>query len=271
VVIGFTALVKRVHLQWQPVVRDGTVYALVVILLGLLIRDGTFSARDGGVLVASYILYLVILFLWSKFIPENKKKTHWQQDSDRLTKQDDDSGTKKSVLARLANRLDPFPDPRRRPIWTIPLFLFSLAIIGGGTYIFLRSGESIATFLGIDSTIVALTIIAGGSSIPELISSAIVARRGKGDMAIANAMGSNTFDICIGLGLPVLLATLIHGPVKNVGGANIKSTTILLLATLLMVLGLLVMRKFKADRPFGILLVLIYICYVLAAFLGWIA
>ena len=269
VVIGFTAMVKRVYLQWRPVLRDGTFYALAVLLFYLLIHDGTLSAWDGGMLIAAYMVYLSLLLLWARFFPENDKK-EWQRTPCKHDNSHGNGSTRKSILKRLAKRVDPLPNPRERPIWTIPLFFLSLVIIGWGTYIFLRSGETIAAFLGIDPTIVALTIIAGGSSVPELISSAIVARRGKGDMAIANALGSNTFDICIGLGLPVLLATLIHGPVKNIGGANITSTTILLLGTLLMVLGLLVMQKFKADRPFGILLIVVYACYVLAAFKGWI-
>jgi Ca2+/Na+ antiporter len=58
-------------------------------------------------------------------------------------------------------------------------------------------------------------------------------------MAIANALGSNSFDIFVSLGLPAPIATLIYGDIENVGGPNITSSTILLFATQVMVIGLL--------------------------------
>jgi K+-dependent Na+/Ca+ exchanger-like protein len=271
VVIGFAALIKRAHLQWRPVLRDGSVYALSVVLLYLLMRDGVFTAWDGVALVGTYGLYLGLLLVWPRFVRTRKpiKKSEAKDTSDRphTQKVPRSSASARRLLDRLRR---PIPDPREKPGWTIPLFLLSLGVIGAGTYIFLRSGEAIAAYLGIDATIIALTIIAGGSSVPELVASAIVARKGKGDMAIANALGSNTFDICISLGLPVLLTTLIYGPVENIGSANITTTTILLLATLLMVLGLLVLQKFRAGRPFGLVLIIGYGLYVVAAFKGWI-
>lgn len=89
-------------------------------------------------------------------------------------------------------------------------------------------------------------------------------------MAIANALGSNSFDILVCLGLPALIATLIYGNIENVGGPNITSSTILLFATLVMVIGLLAVQRFKANRPFGILLVLSYGLYVVGVYRGWI-
>jgi Ca2+/Na+ antiporter len=113
--------------------------------------------------------------------------------------------------------------------------------------------------------------LAGGSSIPEMISSAIVAKQGRGDMAIANAIGSNIFDILMSLGLPVLIFILIKGqPLTDLGGANITSSIILLFTTLIVVVLLLFIQRFKASRPFGLFLMFLYVIYVVAAYMGWI-
>lgn len=132
------------------------------------------------------------------------------------------------------------------------------------------AGQSLAVTLGIPTAIIALTILARGSSIPELISSVIVARQGRGDMAIANAVGSNIFDIQMSLGLPLLIYTATRGTLTDVGDANIVSSVLLLFFTLIVVISLLASRRFKASRPFGIFLVLLYFVYVVAAYMGWI-
>jgi K+-dependent Na+/Ca+ exchanger-like protein len=267
VVIGFAAVVRTSYLSWRPVLRDGLVYGLAVLMLYAFVRDGVLTVVEACVLVLTYVGYAGSLLLWAR-----RTDGPVAADARPAAPQPDRSSRSGLGLIVLPARwlLHPIPDPAERPAWTVPVFLLSLAIIGAGTWVFVRAGVDIARALGIDPTIVALTIIAGGSSAPELVSSAIVARRGRGDMAIANALGSNSFDIFISLGLPVLIATLLWGDLEDVGGANITSSTLLLFATLVMVIGLLAAQRFKATRPFGVLLMLAYCAYVVAAYEGWI-
>ena len=160
------------------------------------------------------------------------------------------------------------PDPSKKPSWTFPVFFICLVIIAYSCYWLVIAAETMAVFFNISPSIIALTILAGGSSIPELISSAVVSKQGRGDMAIANAIGSNVFDILIGLGLPVFIYTLMYGDLTDIGGANINSSIFLLFATLIMVILLLAAQKFKATRLFGIFLILVYVAYVIAAYTG---
>ncbi|HEV2148508.1 MAG TPA: hypothetical protein VGR37_13985 [Longimicrobiaceae bacterium] len=273
VVIGFAALVRPGRLRWRPVVRDGAVYAAAVALLFFFARDGAFTVAEGGVLVGSYGMYLGLLAFWSRHVPRSPEEPSETEDGA-------DEGAEGAVSAALSRLsvialpveflLRPIPDPRERPKWTVPVFLLSLVVIGGGAYLFVRAGEDVALFLGVDPAIVALTVIAGGSSVPELVASAVVAQQGKHDMAVANALGSNTFDILVSLGFPVLLATLVHGRIEGVGGPGITSSILLLLATLVLVVGLLALQKFRTGRIFGTVLLLSYAFYVVAAYRGWI-
>lgn len=276
VVIGFAALLRSATLAWRPVVRDGAVYGLAVVLLFFFVRDNRLTLLEGGIMVGAYGAYLVFLLAWPRIVGDRGEQNTGDGDAD------EQPADNEGFIFRLFSRLSflvapvqwllrPIPQPAERPGWTIPVFLISLIGLGGSTYLLVRAGETLAAALGLDPAIVALTVIAGGSSVPELVSSSVVAQRGKSDMAIANALGSNTFDIFVSLGLPVLLATLIYGPVEQIGGANITSSTLLLLATLAMVVGLLAVQRFRARRAFGLVLIAAYVLYVVAAYRGWLA
>ncbi len=88
-------------------------------------------------------------------------------------------------------------------------FLLSVAWIGGFTSIMVYFAEIVGNTLGIPVVIMGLTLLAAGTSVPDLISSAIVARMGEGDMAVSSSIGSNIFDVTVGLPLPWLLFCII--------------------------------------------------------------
>ncbi|OJJ20064.1 sodium:proton exchanger [marine bacterium AO1-C] len=301
VVIGFAAVVKTSYLNWRPVMRDSIFYAFSVGLLILFVADNKFTLIEGIAFVSSYFLYLFILYLWTKYVNEDAPRVsrsgfdlpngsariqfegaQHQFDTPRpieAIEKDMEGETARNPFKILQKSLgypveflmNLIPDPEEKPKWTIPVFVLSLLVIAGASYFLVIAAESLATAVGIDKAIIALTILAGGSSIPEMISSAIVAKQGRGDMAIANAIGSNIFDILMSLGLPVLIYIIAKGePLDGLGGANINSSIILLFTTLIVVVLLLFVQKFKASRPFGLFLIFLYIIYVIAAYMGWI-
>lgn len=300
VVIGFAAVVKTSYLNWRPVMRDSIFYAFSVGLLILFVADNKFTLIEGIAFVGSYFFYLFVLFLWTKYvneeapvprngfdIPAGSARTEFEGAAHHLDtprpieaiEKDMEDETRRNPFKILQKTLgypvefimDLIPDPEEKPRWTIPVFLLSLIIIAGASYFLVIAAEALAKEMDIPPAIIALTILAGGSSIPEMISSAIVAKQGRGDMAIANAIGSNIFDILMSLGLPVLIFILIKGqPLTDLGGANITSSIILLFTTLIVVVLLLFVQRFKASRPFGFFLIFLYVIYVVAAYMGWI-
>jgi Ca2+/Na+ antiporter len=101
-----------------------------------------------------------------------------------------------------------------------------------------QSAEAVALLLHVPKAIIGLTILAAGTSVPDLMSSIIVAKRGKGDMAISNGIGSNIFDILVGLGSVYFVYLLTH---KDIGYIpvdthNLHSSVILLFATVIALL-----------------------------------
>ena len=148
------------------------------------------------------------------------------------------------------------------------VFLISIIWIAALSWVLVESAIEIAEILNIPAAIIALTILAMGTSIPDLMSSVIAARKGFGGMAISNAIGSNVFDILIGLGLPWAIMILIQpGRSLSVSTENLMSSVILLFATVIVIFFLLFFQKWKIGKYGGYFLVSLYIAYLVWAIL----
>ncbi len=283
VVIGFSAVVRTSVLNWRPIMRDSLFYAFSILLLIWVIHDDKITLIEAYTFVGCYVLYLIIMVFWARYITEESPEGEFSEDVpphlSAVEKQVERSNGRNNpflVLKRTINYpidliLNLIPDVEKKPSWTIPVFLISLLVIGYACYFLVIAAEAFAAILNIPPAIVALTILAGGSSIPEMISSAIVSRQGRGDMAIANAIGSNIFDILMSLGLPVLIFILVKGKdLEGLGGQGIGSSVMLLFSSLALVVGLLAILRFRATKAFGFFLIGLYVLYVMAAYSGWI-
>lgn len=101
------------------------------------------------------------------------------------------------------------PHPGRKgweKSWPVT-FIMCIVWIAGLSFFMVWWAELLGNVIGIPPTIMGLTLLAGGTSIPDAMSSIAVAKRGKGDMAVSSSLGSNVFDILIGLPLPWILYT----------------------------------------------------------------
>ncbi len=273
VVIGFASLVKTTYLDWKPVLRDCFFYLISVIELILIVQDGVIYTQEALVMVATYLIYLVTLVWWSRKFKEettdpievvekeiSQRKAHPVRRAAGLTI---DVVTKPIDFV-----LNFIPDASKNKRATLPVFFLSLVLIAGASYVLVEAASAMALLLGVSEVILGLTLLAGGSSLPELISSYIISKQGRGDMAISNAIGSNTFDILVSLGLPVLIYTVINAAPAPSDSETIVSSLFLLFATLLSVLGMLAVQRFKIGRKFGIVLIAGYVAYVVAAYMG---
>jgi len=140
------------------------------------------------------------------------------------------------------------PDCRRpifRRFWGLT-FLMAIAWIGGLTFIMVWMVTEFGILWGVPDAVMGLTLLAAGTSIPDALSSIAVAKRGHGDMAVSSSIGSNIFDILIGLPIPWLIYGLIFFPVTErgfkVGGVavpyviiNSDGLTIMILMLFIMV------------------------------------
>ena len=220
-------------------------------------------------MVGAYLVYLGVMWLWTRSVVEEEGV----EVEPAASPSNAPVGLARRLLLVVTLPVDALlrliPDPRQDERWTLPVFMLSLGIIGFACYELVIAAQVIAEALSVPPAIIALTLLAGGSSIPELVSSATVSRQGRGGMAIANAIGSNTFDVLMSLGFPVLLFCLMHGDLEGLGGATMTSSILVLFVTLVLMLGLLAALRFRVGRAMGASLILLYVVYVVAAYLGW--
>jgi K+-dependent Na+/Ca+ exchanger-like protein len=252
VIIGAAALYKAVKLQWQPVIRDMIFYILTIIMLLVAFSDGQIVIFEASCFVLVYGVYVWTVVKWRK----------WLKYDDVAVQEE--VGTKvRKGLGLASYRLLNFviPDPRTKPNLYVWAFLLAIAGIGGLSFVLVDQVVVIADLLGINATFLALTIVAAGTSVPDMIGSMVVAKQGRGDMAVGNAVGSNVFNILFGLGIPWLLVLAFGKDSVAVGTANLTSSVLLLLATVVAIIFLLIVRKWRIGQKSGLALIGLYIAY----------
>uniref|UniRef100_A0A8C5D0R2 Sodium/potassium/calcium exchanger 1 n=1 Tax=Gadus morhua TaxID=8049 RepID=A0A8C5D0R2_GADMO len=169
-----------------------------------------------------------------------------------------------------------WPDNRRKqatflfllpivfPLWlTIPDVRDPVSPCAEKYFDYLSADSAVGETIGISEEIMGLTILAAGTSIPDLITSVIVARKGLGDMAVSSSVGSNIFDITVGLPIPWLLYSITHGfvPVK-VSSNGLFCAIILLFLMLLFVIISIACCNWKMNKTLGATMFLLYLVFL---------
>ncbi|XP_035013366.1 sodium/potassium/calcium exchanger 1 [Hippoglossus stenolepis] len=142
-------------------------------------------------------------------------------------------------------------------------FLGSILWIAVFSYLMVWWAHQVGETIGISEEIMGLTILAAGTSIPDLITSVIVARKGLGDMAVSSSVGSNIFDITVGLPVPWFIFSSIHGFAPVVVSSNgLFCAIVLLFLMLLFVIISIASCKWKMNKVLGFTMFLLYFVFL---------
>ncbi|XP_061403006.1 sodium/potassium/calcium exchanger 3-like isoform X2 [Musca vetustissima] len=149
-------------------------------------------------------------------------------------------------------------------------FVMCIVWIGSLSYVVAWMITIIGDTLKIPDSVMGITFLAAGTSVPEAVSSVIVAKRGHGSMGICNSIGSNTFDILLCLGVPWLIKAVFFPiqPGQNYVGINsagLEYSAITLLSTLFLLYLTFSCNKFKLDRKVGTACLVIYLVFLVFA------
>ncbi|XP_058630673.1 sodium/potassium/calcium exchanger 2-like isoform X1 [Onychostoma macrolepis] len=145
-------------------------------------------------------------------------------------------------------------------------FLGSISWIAVFSYLMVWWAHQVGETIGITEEIMGLTILAAGTSIPDLITSVIVARKGLGDMAVSSSVGSNIFDITVGLPFPWLLFSIVNDmtPV-TVSSNGLFCAIVLLFLMLLFVIISIAVCKWKMSKLLGFFMFLLYFVFLVVS------
>ncbi len=300
VITGVAAVVREARIALMAVVRDTTFYMASILLLFLTLWDGRVTLFESIMFLVWYAIYLVFLIKVPALDVPPETASDKAPAGDAPAAADSaghaaagpgsagpgatvsDSATNAAAGPGAAGAAAaPAPGFLRRANrllvagigWlageSMPrAFVVSIVFIIGLSWILVDSALIFAGAIGLPPVIIALTILAGGTSAPDLIASVVVARQGRGGMAVANAVGSNIFDILICLGLPWTLALLItdRGFVPVATEDLILSTAILVATVVLLFVFLYTDRRL--TRREGWVLLGAYLVYVALTIMG---
>ena len=239
----------RVKMIWQPLFRDVVFYIVSILLLAYIFTLGQLTLSGSILMVGIYGAYVAVVYFWKRLLP--------YQDIEEESASESNHRRMAAWIPAFLLRID-----KGIIRYHYLAFFLSIAMISLLSWLLVESAVGISAALGIPELVIGLTIVAIGTSVPDLISSGIVAKQGRTGMAINNAIGSNIFDILIGLGLPFLLFMIFHPEGFALASENLVVSVGILLASAVILLLFFIIGRWRSSRPFGIILILLYLLYL---------
>jgi len=157
------------------------------------------------------------------------------------------------------------PDVRRagREHLYLPSFVISICWVAVATYFMVWGASVTADAIGMSVNIMGLTVLSIGTSVPDFITSVIVAKQGKGDMAVSSSIGSNIFDITVGLPIPWLLfQSLNNGEPVPVDRKGLGPSVICLLLMLICTVIVIKLNRWVMTKKMGMAMWCLYIVFM---------
>ena len=149
------------------------------------------------------------------------------------------------------------PAKPAKALWiTLVSIVVGLAGLVGGGELFLHHATVIARKLGVSESVIAITLVAGGTSLPELASSVVSISKGKADLALGNVLGSNVANILLILGVSATIRPL------TMGGITALDVSMVVVSSLLLFVAAFTFRRRVVDRWEGALFLAIYVAYI---------
>lgn len=217
IILGVTAVITSVAIR-KSTLRIEIPYMLVVTVIFILMGlDGNVSRTEGIVLWIMFIIYLVYLF----FLAKNGK-----EENTEVTE-----STWKLIVSVVVGGI----------------------VVVWGSDVTVDAATTIAQILGMSERFIGLTIVALGTSLPELVTSVTAAKKGNADIAIGNIVGSNLFNILFVIGTAALITPIPYASGFLIDGAIAAASGVLL--------WIAVWKKQELRRPWGIVMLLFYAAY----------
>lgn len=289
------------HLTWYPIFRDSIMYILSVLILMFSLYDRKIHWYESVALFVAYTLYIIVMYFndsleeWAQEMKEKITKRKEERESKRIEieyheVQDRNESTENPhEYEETENRLKlpkgsvfskamwiftlpsiillffTIPDCRKKKWEKFYLLTFTSSAIwmGGLSYVLVWMVSLVGYTYNIPECVLGMTFLAAGSSLPDAIASLVVAKLGRGDMAVSNCIGSNVFDMLC-LGITWLIKTTIISPntAVYIQSENIFFTSGILIASILCTILLIVLNKWKLDERLGVIFLVMYLLFL---------
>lgn len=236
-ILGVSAVIYPLTVQKNALWKEIPYSLLATIVFFILVNDAIFfnaesntlSVSDAVILLVMFVLFLVYIFM-------------------NLTRNPDEAESLEDIVIYGSMKT------------TIMIILGIAGLIFGGKMI-VDNAVEVAELFGVSEKLIGLTILAAGTSLPELATSAVAAYQKKSDLAIGNIVGSNIFNLLLVLGV----TGLIHSPLQYTPVLNIDMFTVMA-GTFLLFVFMFTFNKHKVDRSEGLIYLIGFCVYMLFLF-----
>lgn len=232
-ILGIAAIIRPLKIKSNTVKKELPIALLLSSLLAVLMLDVKLDNQSVNQITRSDAIVILLFFSIFLYYLIN------------LAKRRKEDNTKE--------------EPKYKLFKSLLFVLLGLAGIIIGSNLVVNNASSLAKILGVSERIISLTIIAFGTSLPELVTTIVSAKKGETDLLLGNIIGSNIFNICIVLGIPVA----IFG---NITPQSFSTIDLIMLVGSSLILFIFAFTKRTINKLEGILMFLIFIVYYILVF-----
>lgn len=227
VILGICAAVKPLILTQRNVYRDIPMLIVASVVMVIFAMSGAISRAEG---IFMLLLYIAMMIFTVRNSRPSKEEVAVEEESDSA--------------------------PQVATWLSIVMVAGGLGGLIYGGNLFINSAVGIAEMFNIPENIIAITLVAGGTSLPEFAASLVSLIKGKSDIALGNVIGSNIANILLVLGSSSIFVPL------TLGGITLIDMGVVLLSSVLLFVSAFTMGKKLLDRAEGVILILIYVGYI---------
>lgn len=226
-ILGCAALIKPLKVNVDVIRKEVPILiGLSILLIVIILIDREIGFADGIIFIGGILVYIIVSILFAK--------------------------KEKNVNAEIIYENE-FQSNFKTPL-LILLIVTGAALLVLGANIFLKSAITLSKLFGMSDAVIGLTVVAIGTSLPELITSVVAAFKNKADIAIGNAVGSSIFNILFILGITAVIL-----PISAIGISELDLGVMLITAFILLPISI---RGYKINRVEGLILLSGYLLYI---------
>lgn len=231
-IVGVSAMFSPILITPITIKKDIPFALVSSVVLMMLCYDGMIGRIDAGIIFAMFIIFMI--------------KTLQEAKSDVKI----DKANNKSIMSE-----NIISEKQHKKIWISVIWIIvGLSCLIFGSNLFVSGAVKVASSLGVSDAIIGLTIVAGGTSLPELATSVVAARKGDNGIAIGNVIGSNIFNILAVLGVTGLIHPML------LQGITMFDLSIMVISMIL--IWFLSFTKYTIERWEGFCLIVVFIGYM---------
>ncbi len=264
-IVGCSALVAPIMVKRSSVKRDIPFAVVASLLMLLFCLDGAIGRVDAAVLFAGFCLFMFVTLKYAKTTEEHAAAVATSgaamataaaaSTSQASSSEASSSGTS----APEASSSETSAPEASQASGTSMLKAVVMLVVGllcliAGSNMFVDNASFVASSLGVSDAVIGLTIVAGGTSLPELATSMVSAKKGNSDIAIGNVIGSNVFNILMIIG--------ITGLVKPMHIAGITTLDLIMMLASMLLMWFFCRTTYKVKRWEGAVLTIVYLAYL---------